>query len=153
MNNQNILKFITPSRKPIFYYFIKQQEQEQQEQQDREITLLYINGYFNPWEYVDYLIRRISYQAMMNRHASRMNDDYYYHYVEEMYYDGYLEYSYAEDYVLYYYAFDNGFISYDTYIRELERALKRINYNILKGGIDEDYPDEPEEDYPEEPEE
>jgi len=151
MNNQNILKFITPSRKPIFYFYIKQQEQEQQ---DREITQLYNKGYFNPWEYVDYLNRRISYQTMMNRHASRMNDDYYYYYVEEMYNDGYLEYSYFEDYVLYYDAFDYGFISYDTYIRELERALKRINYNILNGGVDEDYPDEPEEeDYPEEPEE
>lgn len=154
MDNQNIIKFLG-KKSFITGYWYKLNEQRIQ---DEEITDLYNRGYFTPQEYYAYMNRQRSYQYMINLFSRRMNDDYYYFYVEDKYAEGYLD---EEDWQFYLYCFDaffyEGTLDYDSYIVVLELTLRTINNNIIHqeensgGGGDDggggggDYPDEPEE--------
>lgn len=150
MNNQEIIKYIKTKKAVAIYKY------KEQEIQDTEIRNLYNKGYFNPQEYAQYTLRQLTYQTMINRFSSRMNDDYYYYYVDDFYAEGYLSY---DDFEFYLWAFNEfyyaGTMDYDLYIQALELTLQTINYNILHGGGgsggDDPEPDYP--DYPEEPEE
>lgn len=123
MNNQHILKFIVAA-KASKGYFIKQKKEE------AEIKNLYNRGYFNPPEYNDYIARNVDYKYMIDLFAERMNDMYYFNYVEQQYLLGYMRDSDFDDYemefIMFYY---DGEISYDFYIRKLEIALRKINSN------------------------
>ena len=129
MNNQNIIKYLVSNKSVIGYWW---KQHEEQRQQDEEITNLYKKGYFNPNEYNSYMARTLSYSTMMDRFARRMNNMYYYNYVESYYASGYLEVDYWDiyDYIFngFYY---EGSVSYDNYINVLESVLIVINYNIL----------------------
>lgn len=131
MNNQYILKFIISAKASKGYYVKKKkEEEEEQERRDNEITNLYNRGYFNPPEYNNYMARRLDYQYMINLFSGRMNNMYYYNYVEQKYLQGYMTNTEFEDYEFifdgFYYV---GDISYDFYIRALESALQIINSN------------------------
>lgn len=128
MNNQNIIKYLCSNKNSKFSFI-------QTFLHDQEITNYYNKGYFDPYEYDDYMNRVISYNTMMSRYASRMNYEYYYDYVSGKYGEGYLEDNRWEYYERVFDGFYyEGTISYDRYIEVLEQTLKRINYNILRYG-------------------
>lgn len=143
MNNNFIIKYILSSKVPTIKYYIDKKHEE--EMQDEEIYFYYVRGYFNPFDYEKYINRTYTYQQMMQLMADRMNDNYYYGYVEDMYNDGWLSVDDWENYDFAYFLFDIGEVGYDWYIdggsytyddytfrwMGLESLLQIINYNIL----------------------
>lgn len=132
MNNQYIIKFIIASKSAKGFIIKKQKEEEEERRrQDAEILNLYNKGYFNPPEYQEYTERDLTYQDMIDLFSDRMNDMYYYNYVDRKYYnEGKLTDEQFEDYEYFFNGFYyEGDIGYDDYIRALELTLQIINSN------------------------